>query len=111
VAIRIRKGDEVEVIAGKDRGKRGTVQEVRPSGPSVIVAGVNIAKRHRKPNPQRNIKGGIVEQPALMDASKVMLVCPHCGKPTRVAHRAEDGDKARYCRRCGEAIVTPKEKG
>jgi len=110
MTVRIRKGDEVEVIAGKDRGKRGTVQEVDPTARSLVVAGVNIAKRHRKPNPQRNIKGGIVDQPAPMAVSKVMLVCPHCSRTTRVAHRAEDGDKQRYCRHCGEAIATQKEK-
>jgi len=110
VAVRIRKGDEVEVIAGKDRGKRGTVQEVMPTDRRVVVAGVNIAKRHRKPNPQRNIKGGIVEQPAPMDLAKVMLVCPHCGRPTRAAHKIEDGEKERVCRHCGEVIATQKEK-
>jgi large subunit ribosomal protein L24 len=108
--LRIRSGDEVEVIAGKDRGKRGTVQEVMPSEQKVVVAGVNIAKRHTKPNPQRNVKGGIVEQPMAMDVSKVMLVCPHCGRPTRVAHRSDDGDKERVCKRCGETIVTEREK-
>lgn len=108
--LRIRSGDEVEVIAGKDRGKRGTVQEVMPSAQKVVVAGVNIAKRHTKPNPQRNVKGGIVEQPMAMDVSKVMLVCPHCGRPTRVAHRSDDGDKERVCKRCGETIVTEREK-
>ena len=108
--LRIRSGDEVEVITGKDRGKRGTVQEVMPSEQKVVVAGVNIAKRHTKPNPQRNVKGGIVEQPMAMDVSKVMLVCPHCGRPTRVAHRSDDGDKERVCKRCGETIVTEKEK-
>ena len=108
--LRIRSGDEVEVIAGKDRGKRGNVQEVMPSEQKVVVAGVNIAKRHTKPNPQRNVKGGIVEQPMAMDVSKVMLVCPHCGRPTRVAHRSDDGDKERVCKRCGETIVTEREK-
>ncbi|MEK7285228.1 MAG: 50S ribosomal protein L24 [Chloroflexota bacterium] len=108
--MRIRSGDEVEVIAGKDRGKRGNVQEVMPSEQKVVVAGVNIAKRHTKPNPQRNVKGGIVEQPMAMDVSKVMLVCPHCGRPTRVAHRSDDGDKERVCKRCGETIVTEREK-
>lgn len=103
--MRIRKGDEVEVIAGKDRGKRGTVQEVSPSAGTVVVAGVNIAKRHTKPNPQRNVKGGIVEQPAPLDVSKVMLVCPHCGKATRVGHKIEDAEKSRVCKRCGEEIV------
>jgi len=109
MTIRIRKGDEVEVLAGKDRGKRGTVQEVHPTERRVTVAGVNIVKRHTKPNPQRNVKGGIIEQPASLDVSKVMLVCPHCGKPTRIGHRIQDGDKERFCRSCGEAIVVQKE--
>jgi len=103
---RIRKGDEVMVIAGKDRGKRGTVQEVRPKHRTLVVAGVNIVKRHTKPNPNRQVKGGIVEQPAPLAIAKVMLVCPHCGKPTRVGHRIdEDGTKERVCKRCEEAIV------
>ena len=103
--MRIRKGDEVEVIAGKDRGKRGTVQEVDPNDRKIVVAGVNIAKRHTKPNPQRNVKGGIVEQPAPLDVSKVMLVCPHCGKPTRVGAKIDEGEKTRVCKRCGEEIA------
>ena len=105
MAIRIRKGDEVEVIAGKDRGKRGTVQEVHPDAGRVTVAGVNIVKRHTKANPQRNVKGGIVEQPASLDVSKVMLVCPSCGKTTRVGHRIAEDEKARVCKQCGEDIA------
>ncbi len=105
MTMRIRKGDEVEVISGKDRGKRGTVQEVDREARRLTVAGVNIVKRHTKPNPQRNVKGGIIEQPSPLAVSKVMLVCPHCGKPTRVGHKLEDGDKARVCKRCGEEIV------
>ena len=104
-AIRLRKGDEVVVIAGKDRGKRGRVQEVHPRERTVIVAGVNISKRHTKPNPTKNQKGGIVEQPRPLSIGKVMVVCPHCGQPTRVAHRIEDAVKERVCKNCGEAIV------
>jgi len=85
--MRLRKGDEVMVITGKDRGKRGRVQEVRPRDQTVIVAGVNIAKHHTKANPTKNQKGGIIEQPMPLGLGKVMVVCPHCGKPTRVAHR------------------------
>ena len=103
--MRIRKGDEIEVIAGKDRGRRGTVQEVDPTDRKLTVAGLNIVKRHTKPNPQRNVKGGIIEQPAPLDVSKVMLVCPHCGKPTRVGHKIEEGEKSRVCKRCGEEIA------
>jgi large subunit ribosomal protein L24 len=108
-ALRIRKGDEVEVIAGKDRGKRGTVQEVHPQQRRITVAGVNIAKRHRKPNPQRNVKGGIIEEPASLDVAKVMIVCPHCGKPTRIGHRTEGDEKERFCKKCGEEISVVKE--
>ena len=109
--MRLRKGDEIMVIAGKDRGKRGRVQEVRPRDLTVIVAGVNIAKRHTKANPTKNQKGGIVEQPMPLGLGKVMVVCPHCGKPTRVGHRVDDdGTKERVCKQCGEAIVVEQPK-
>ena len=107
--LKVRKGDEVMVITGKDRGKRGTVQEVHVDDAAVVVAGVNIRKRHTKANPQRNIKGGIIEQPAPLAIGKVMLVCPHCGKPTRVGHRDDEGTKERYCKSCDQAIVSEKE--
>ncbi len=108
--LKLRKGDEVLVIAGKDRGKQGRVQEVRPDAAQVVVAGVNIAKRHTKPNPTKNIKGGIVEQPMPLALGKVMVVCPHCGRPTRVGHQLEEGTKERVCKRCGEAIVTQEKE-
>ena len=107
--LKIRKGDEVQVIAGKDRGKRGRVQEVRPDDMSVVVAGVNVAKRHTKPNPSKNNKGGIIEQPMPLSLGKVMVVCPHCGKPTRVAHRRDEDTKERVCKRCGEPIVVEEK--
>jgi len=107
--LRIRKGDEVEVIAGKDRGKRGTVQEVHPGDHRITVAGVNIAKRHTKPNPSKNQKGGIIDEPRPLAFGKVMVICPHCGKPTRVARRIEDDTKERVCKQCGEAIVVEEK--
>ena len=109
VTLKIHKGDEVEVIAGKDRGKRGKVQEVHPGAGTVVVAGVNVAKRHRKPNPSKNDKGGIVDQPMPLAFGKVMVVCPHCGKPTRVGHRTEEETKERVCKRCGETIVVEEK--
>jgi large subunit ribosomal protein L24 len=108
-SLKIRKGDEVQVIGGKDRGKRGRVQEVRPGSLTVVVAGVNVAKRHTKPNPSKNNKGGIIEQPMPMSLGKVMVVCPHCGKPTRVAHRSDEDTKERICKRCGEPIVVEEK--
>ena len=105
VTLKIRKGDEVMVLAGKDRGKRGRVQEVNPGKGTVIVAGVNIAKRHTKPNPSKNNKGGIIDEPRPLALGKVMVICPHCGKPTRVAHRSDEDTKERVCKQCGEVIV------
>ena len=107
--MRVRKGDEVMVIVGKDRGKRGRVQEVRPAAGQLVVAGVNVARRHTKPNPNKQIKGGIVDHPMPLAVAKVMVVCPHCGKPTRVAHRVTEDDRERVCKRCGETIVEGKE--
>jgi len=107
--LKVRKGDEVMVISGKDRGKRGTVQEVHLAAAAVVVGGVNIRKRHTKANPQRNIKGGIIEQPGPLAVGKVMLVCPHCGKPTRVGHRIDEDEKERFCKQCDEPIAAEKE--
>jgi len=109
VNLKVHKGDEVMVIAGKDRGKRGRVQEVDPNAFQVVVAGVNVAKRHTKPNPSKNAKGGIIEQPMPLSLGKVMVVCPHCGKPTRVAHRRDEDTKERICKRCGEPIVVEEK--
>ena len=108
--LRIRKGDEVVVIAGRDRGKRGKVQEVDGTSGKVVVAGVNMVKRHTKPNPSKNNKGGIVDQPMALSLGKVMVICPHCGKPTRVAHRTDEDSKERVCKLCGEAIVVEEPK-
>ncbi len=106
----VRKGDEVQVIAGKDRGKQGRVSEVRPGERRVVVEGVNVVKRSRKANPGKREQGGIIDLNAPLAASKVMVVCPHCHKPTRIAHRVSGETKERVCKRCGEAIVvTAKE--
>ncbi len=97
----VRKNDLVVVIAGKDRGKRGRVLKVLPERNRVIVEGVNLIKRHTKPNPARNIKGGIVEREASLHASNVQILCPECGARTRVGRRVlGDGRKVRVCRKC-----------
>ena len=104
-ATPIRRNDTVIVTTGRDRGKRGRVLKVLPAKNRLLVEGVNIIKRHTRPNPQRNIKGGIVEREASMHASNVQLVCPECGKTTRVGSRAlNDGRKVRVCRKC-EGVV------
>ena len=97
----VRKNDNVVIITGKDRGKRGRVLKVLPEKNRVVVEGVNIIKRHTKPNPQRNIKGGIVEREAALSASNVQIVCPDCGAPTRIGNRRlDDGRSVRFCRKC-----------
>jgi large subunit ribosomal protein L24 len=101
----IRRNDTVVVTTGKDSGKRGRVLKVLPAKNRVIVEGVNIIKRHTRPNPQRNIKGGIVTREASLHASNVQLVCPECGKMTRVGRKVlADGRKVRICRKC-EGVV------
>jgi large subunit ribosomal protein L24 len=101
VRIRLRRNDTVEVIAGKDAGKQGKILKVIPAKNRVIVQGVGFIKRHTRPNPQRNIKGGIAEREAPIHASNVMVVCGECGKRTRIGSRTlADGRKARICRRC-----------
>lgn len=97
----IKKNDTVLVIAGRDRGKRGRVLSVVPGTSGVVVEGVNMIKRHTKPNPQRNVKGGIVERETTMHIAKVQIVCSQCGAATRIGHQLlEDGRKVRVCRKC-----------
>jgi large subunit ribosomal protein L24 len=105
LATPIRRNDNVVITTGKDRGKRGRVLKVHPDKNRVIVEGVNFIKRHTKPNPQRQIKGGVVEREASLHASNVQLVCPECGKPTRLGRKIlGDGRKVRICRKC-EGVV------
>jgi large subunit ribosomal protein L24 len=101
----VRKNDNVLVTTGKDRGKRGRVLKVLPLKNRVVVEGVNIIKRHTKPNPAKQIKGGVVEREAPVHASNVQVVCPECGKATRIGRKIlGDGRKVRICRKC-EGVV------
>ena len=101
----IRKNDNVIVTTGRDSGKRGRVLKVIRDKNRVVVEGVNIIKRHTRPNPQRNIKGGVVEREAPLHASNVQIVCPECGKATRIGKKIlGDGRKVRICRKC-EGVV------
>jgi len=103
--IRIRKNDVVEVISGRDRGKRGKVLVVLPEKARVLVQGVNFIKRHTRPNPQRNIKGGIAEREAPIHVSNVMIVSADDDKRTRIGFKLlPDGRKARIGRRSGEVL-------
>ena len=101
IASPLRKNDNVLVISGRDRGKRGRVLRVIPTKSRVIVEGVNFIKRHTKANPQKGVKGGIVQREASLHASNVQIVCPECGAPTRVGNRRhDDGSRVRFCRKC-----------
>ena len=101
----IRKNDNVLVITGRDRGKKGRVLRVVPAKGRVIVEGVNFVKRHTKPNPRANVKGGIVEREAALHASNVQIVCPECNRPTRIgSRRLDDGSRVRFCRKCNGVV-------
>jgi large subunit ribosomal protein L24 len=101
----IRKNDQVLVRTGKDRGKRGRVLKVLPDVNRLIVEGVNVIKRHTRPNPQKNIKGGIVEREAPIHASNVMLLDPETNEPTRVGQKIlGDGRKVRIGRKSGAVV-------
>ena len=103
--IRLRKNDVVEVIAGRDAGKRGKVLTVLRAEGRVLVQGVNFIKRHTRPNPQRNIKGGIVEREAPIHVSNVMIVSPDDDKRTRIGSKLlADGRRVRAGRRGGEVL-------
>lgn len=103
MSLTIKKGDNVVVIAGKDKKKTGKVLEVSPKDGKVLVENVNIVTKHNKPRSQQD-KGGIVKKPAAIDASNVMIVCPNCGKVTRVAHTEVDGKKVRSCKKCNASL-------
>ena len=99
----IKKDDKVIVLSGKDKGKQGEVLVAEPKAGKVIVKGVNVATKHQKPQKQGQ-EGGIIKVETPIYASKVMLVCPKCGKATRVAHKITDGKKVRVCKKCGAEI-------
>jgi large subunit ribosomal protein L24 len=118
--MRVKKGDLVQVLAGKDRGKQGRVLEARPSERSVVVENLNLVRRHTKPRPVRDtsrmggpqiIPGGIIEKPTPLDVSNVMLVCPTCNEATRVGVVVKEikGEtvRVRVCKRqgCGQEIT------
>lgn len=103
--VTIRREDQVRIMSGRDRGKTGRVLMVDPVRLQVTVEHANIIKRHTRPNPPKNIKGGVLEKEGPMAISNVMLICPGCNKHTRAGRQVlSDGSKARVCRRCGTTI-------
>ena len=103
MSMNVKKNDTVVVLSGKDKGKQGKVLSVDPQARKVIVEGVNMASRHQKPRKQGD-EGGIIQKEIPLYASKVMTVCPKCSKPTRVAHKVDNGKKIRVCKHCGAEI-------
>lgn len=102
--VHVKKEDTVLVLSGKDRGKKGKVLSVDPSANQVLVEGVNMSTKHKKPR-GRYQQGGIIHQEAPVNGSNVMLVCDKCGKPTKVARKILDnGQKVRTCKKCDEII-------
>ena len=101
--VHVKKGDRVYVLTGEERGKSGKILRVMPKKNRVIIDGINMMKKHTRPTPT-NTQGGIIESPAPMDASKVMLVCPHCDKPSRVQRQRDPNGVVRICKRCDRPI-------
>ena len=104
-AAGIKRGDQVRVMTGRDRGKTGRVLAVNPATRTVMVEHAGMIKRHTRPNPSKNVKGGIVEKEGSLPISNVQLLCPACNKGTRIGHKfLPDGSKERVCRRCGNTL-------
>jgi len=104
VAMKIKKGDQVKIISGKDRGKTGKVLRVFPKGNKIVVEKVNIVKKHQKPK-REGEKGERISRPMPIDMSNAQLICPKCGKPTRIGYKiTEKGKKFPVCRKCKEEI-------
>lgn len=99
---KIRKGDNVQIILGKDQGKSGTIQRVLDDGNKAVILGLNISKRHVRK--QGQVKGGVIDLSKPVDISNLMLVCPNCKKMTRVGFKIEDKEKFRICRKCKKEI-------
>ncbi len=103
-SLHVKNGDRVIVTSGKDKGKMGNIKKVNPSEGKVVVEGANMVTKAQKPQPMAGIQGGLIKLEAPMDASKVMVVCPACEKPTRIKHDVVDGKKVRVCKKCGEQL-------
>ena len=101
--MKLKKGDNVIVTIGKDKGKKGKIDRIIVSKQSVLIAGVNVYKRHMKKRDEKN-PGGIIEFPRPLESAKVALICPSCGKPTRVGYLVAGRDKHRVCRKCHQKI-------
>ena len=103
--VKIKKGDQVVVTSGRDNGREGRVMQVMPRENRALVEGINMIKKHTRPNPQAQVQGGILEREAPIHLSNLMLVCPQTGQPTRVGYRqGADGKSERYAKKSGAAL-------
>lgn len=107
IKLHVKKGDTVQVLSGKDKGKQGKIVSSMPKKGKVVVEGVNRIKRHTKPS-QAYPQGGIITKEAPILASKVQLVCPSCSKATRTGKKEVNGKNVRFCKKCGELIDQTK---
>ena len=107
--VHVKKGDTVYILSGKDKGKKGKVLNVNTNDSMVLVEGVNLSTKHKKPR-NKYQQGGIIHQESPVNGAKVMLVCERCGAPTKVEKRVEEnGEKSRICKKCKEVIDIVKE--
>lgn len=101
--MKIKKGDTVLVVAGKEKGKAGKVTKAIPKDNKIIVAGLNVAKKHAKPS-KKNPHGGIIDLHAPINVSNVMIICPRCSKATKIGHKVTEKSKFRICKKCNESL-------
>ena len=101
--LKIRKGDNVVVITGKDKGKTGIVEKVFPEAGRIVVKGIALAKKHIKPS-KKNPQGGIIDINLKIDSSNALIVCPTCGKPTKIAYKVSDNKTIRICKKCSQSL-------
>jgi large subunit ribosomal protein L24 len=101
--MKVKKGDQVLIIAGKDKGRTGKITRALPKEMKILVEGINLRKKHVRPR-REGEKGQIVDIPAAMDVSNVKIICPKCGKAARVAYEIKDGNKKRVCKKCKSEI-------
>ena len=106
--VDIRRNDQVKVLSGRDKGKQGRVLRVFPNDAKVLVEHVMVVKKHVRPNPQRNVKGGIAEQESRISISNVMLICPSCQRPVRIGHELQGDQRVRVCKKCHGTIEGKK---
>ncbi len=103
--MKIKKKDNVKMIVGKDSGKSGLVEAVFHDQNKIVIKGIHILKKHIKPS-QKNPQGGIIDINKKIDVSDVMLICPNCGKPTRIGQKVENDKKIRICKKCKQSVET-----